>query len=302
MALLLTGEDAGVAPAIVHHNWFGPLLPQNDRNVLQRNLRSLAGSEWQTVVWTSKRFTDPEAYQDNTTFLAGLSTEFALEERDIEDCGLASGADIEMLQQCWEGIQQIRQLRETCPELYTGKVTFIAAMSDFCRMLALHAYGGVWADIGDTSFGDDFPLQWTTNQLGEHKFGFRVAMNHSGIVRNPSQHLLSSCVGSRIVSAFLERMRQLWVERISSIDVTDVKFDGISTTLAWTGMGGTTGPIMKQAVVNHDGEEMNMMEAWKAGCCHLRFGVRIEGTKSCDNGMRADDIIMTWSNKSWMLY
>jgi len=224
-----------------------------------------------------------------------------VEQRDIE--GLVCEADLGMLQQCWDTTQVIRRLRDVeQPDLYAGKATLIAAMSDFCRMVALHAHGGIWADIGDTSFPEGFADLWREHELCAHKFGFRVAMNHSGIVRSPSQHLLSAVAGSRVVKAFVERMRQLWAERISLIDMTDPSFDAIGTTLAWTGMGGTTGPVMKTVMVWHNGEEMSMMDAWKAGCCFLRFGVRMPGTEECDVGHRAEDLIFTWSNKSWITY
>ena len=169
-------------------------------------------------------------------------------------------------------------------------------------MLALHAHGGVWADIGDTSFPQGFADTWRVQELCVHKFGFRLAMNHSGIVRSPSQHLLSMVPGSVVVAAFVESMPELWAGRISGIDMTVPSFDAISTTLAWTGMGGTTGPIMKQFLVCHEGEEMTMMDAWKSGCGFLRFGARIQGTENCDVGHRADDVIFTWSNKSWIRY
>ena len=164
------------------------------------------------------------------------------------------------------------------------RVTWIAAISDFLRMKALLAYGerraqlhpqsrlplqalslslqsarrrsrhsrraplfpagGIWADIGDTRFPADFGAVWERHGLATLPVGFRVAVNHSGIIRrcaapfcrrashhwlltvlryprSPSQHLLAAAPGSAIVRGFVERIRALWTSRISGIDVSD---------------------------------------------------------------------------------
>ena len=213
-----------------------------------------------------------------------------------------------MLRKLWQDTQLLRRLRDEQPDLYTGlRVTWIAAISDFARMKAVHALGGIYADIGDTRFPDNFAHTWTELKLHEFPIpnvDFRVGMNHSGIVRSPSQHLFAAPAGSKIIGAFIDRMRSAWVRRISTIDVRDPTFDAIGTTLAFTGMGGTTGPIMRKVMVTVEGEEeeCSLMDAWKRGWCHARLGAPAEGTEYVVKGRHENDVIATWSAKSWMKY
>lgn len=83
-------------------------------------------------------------------------------------------------------------------------------------------------------------------------------------------------------------------------------FDAIGTTLAWTGMGGTTGPIMREFRVMLHGEETDLMDAWKRGWRHVRMAAPVAGIEfvATDSmfSQGAEDVIATWSVKSWMTY
>ena len=290
-------------PPIIHHNWFGPLFCPHDKKVFELNLQRVAnmGSAWRVIVWTSARYCEPGAFEGNTSYVRALQCKYQVEIRCIEDDDIVSRADLEMLDQLWTDTQTIRRLRAE-DIAYAGRVTWIAAMSDFTRMAALHKYGGIWADIGDTQFPENFPALWVKAEMHLLPFHFRVAFNHSGIKRSPSQHLFAASAGSDVLFMCLERMRGLWQSRISFIDVTEQSFDAISTTLAWTGMGGTTGPIMKRMTVCVNGEDMNMMEAWSLGWKYLRMGLAEAGTDFCVLGKEEEDFVRTWSNKSWIKY
>ena len=164
-------------------------------------------------------------------------------------------------------------------------------MSDFCRMLSIYKFGGIWADIGDTLFPKNFAIVWEKYGLDNMPgAGFRVSMNHSGIVRNPSQHLFAARIRAPIILAFIQRMRKLWKTRMCNIDIEDPKFDAISSTLAWTGMGGTTGPIMRSTPCDVDGKRTNVMDAWKMGFADVRMGKPIKGTKFCLIGRKEKDL------------
>ena len=157
-------------------------------------------------------------------------------------------------------------------------------MSDISRMCVVLAHGGIWADLGDSQFSKKFVTQWSAHKMWHLPHGFRVAFNHSGIQRSPSQHLFAAPAGSPIIRACLRRIQRLWRQRISAVAATDPTVDLIGTTLGWTGMGGTTGPIMQTVNVTVDGKQMNMMDAWRRGWCHVRFGYPKPGTEFCHLG------------------
>ena len=372
-----TPTSAILAPRLIHHNWFGPPLPDDVCVLLRENQGAVRG--FKTILWASREFSDDGAFEYNKAVVYALASDgFDIEMREIEGgpthaeeegVGSADGGnnnaldriassssntantaasnctnkntapltlptivtpeDLAMLRKLWQDTQLLRRLREEQPEVYPGlRVTWIAAISDFARMKAVHALGGIWADIGDTRFPDNFAHTWETLKL--HEFlptvDFRVGMNTSGIVRSPSQHLFAAPAGSNIVGAFIDRMRAVWARRISTIDVRDPAFDAIGTTLAFTGMGGTTGPIMRKVMVriggggggggggdddggggggggdDEEGEECSLMDAWKRGWRHARLGAPVEGTDFVQKGRHESDVIATWSTKSWMLY
>ena len=293
-------------PKIIHYNWFGPIINKSDRENLVKNLKrtGLGENAWTSILWTASRFCDPKTYESNVAFVKELQKQkYNICVRSIDELDLTK-EDEEMLQKLWKDTQRLRKLRKEFPSKYPGlRVTWIAAMSDFCRMLSIYKFGGIWADIGDTLFPKNFAIVWEKYGLDNMPgAGFRVAMNHSGIVRNPSQHLFAARIRAPIILAFIQRMRKLWKTRMCNIDIEDPKFDAISSTLAWTGMGGTTGPIMRSTPCDVDGKRTNVMDAWKMGFADVRMGKPIKGTKFCLIGRKEKDLIKTWSLKSWMRY
>ena len=300
----------GECPRIVHHNWFGPRMTAEDRKVLRANLARIACRRasplrpWQVFFWMSREFNETNAVlAEHSAFLASLAREFRIQVHFVEEDAGATPGDLIMLRKLWHDTQILRNLRATDAR-YRGKVTWIAAMSDFARMLAVDRFGGIWADVGDTAFPRNFPAVWRRHGLHILPCGFRVAFNHSGIVRSPSQHLFAALPASEITRRCLARMRQLWRERVAAIDVRDPATDLIGTTLAWTGMGGTTGPIMKAIQVTlATGEITSMMNAWKRGWCGVRMGAPSKAKPEfCVLGRWEKDAIKTWSNKSWFFY
>ena len=157
-------------------------------------------------------------------------------------------------------------------------------MSDISRMSVVLEHGGIWADVGDSQFSKAFVRKWSAHRMSHQPDGFRVAFNHSGIKRSPSQHLFAAPRGSPVIRACLRRIQRLWRERISSVAATDPDVDLIGTTLGWTGMGGTTGPIMQTVQVTVAGQQMSMMDAWRLGWCHVRFGYPSADTEFCHIG------------------
>ena len=158
-------------------------------------------------------------------------------------------------------------------------------MSDISRMSVVLKHGGIYADVGDTQFSKRFVKDWSAHRMWHQPHGLRVAFNPlAGIRRSPSQHVFAAPPASPVIRACLCRIQRLWQERISAVSVTDPSVDLIGTTLGWTGMGGTTGPIMETVRVTVAGQEMNMMEAWRLGWCHVRFGFPKAGTQFCHLG------------------
>ena len=157
-------------------------------------------------------------------------------------------------------------------------------MSDISRMSVVLKNGGIYADVGDSQFSKNFVSKWSTHRMGIMPHGFRVAFNPIGITRSPSQHLFAAPPGSPVIRACLQRIQRLWRERISTVEATDPAVDLIGTTLGWTGMGGTTGPIMQTVQVKVGGQRLDMMAAWRLGWCHVRFGYPKPGTEFCHLG------------------
>ena len=164
-----------ICPRIIHHNWFGPLLPKAERNLLEQNVIATSPT-FLTIVWMSTEFSDPEAYESNSSYIDELQERYNLnvEHRDIASgrhC-ITSPSDMVMLKKLWKDTQRIREIRFQNDVTADGvfatplmKVTWIAAMSDFMRMKAVLSYGGIWADIGDSRFPQNFADLWLEKNL-----------------------------------------------------------------------------------------------------------------------------------------
>ena len=81
-------------------------------------------------------------------------------------------------------------------------------MSDFCRMLSIYKFGGIWADIGDT-VSENFAIVW-------EKYGLD-SMAGAGLGRDESQRNRKKsftapfrCTHSSSYYSCLQRMRKLW--------------------------------------------------------------------------------------------
>ena len=70
--------ESATCSKIVHHNWFGPLLPVTERALVVQNLAAVAplGSGWRCIVWMATDFNDPGAFEDNAAFIGSLSKRF----------------------------------------------------------------------------------------------------------------------------------------------------------------------------------------------------------------------------------
>ena len=172
---------------------------------------------------------------------------------------------------------------------------WLATMSDIVRQAAIWQHGGIYCDLGDSTFPKQFAKKWVRERLGHAPWEVRVPKNPKALIAKDAvcQPIIIGIPKNQLSTRMLGHIEAMFhKDKAGGRKLSEMTM--IGKTLVWTGNGALR-KMMASIPVQPEGAEVptDLLALWVAKSPDVRLAMR---RKKPDAKM----IIKASSNGSWM--